>query len=101
MRYKLVLNIRHVGDVVDGEFVTHLKETQNLWDYVEKWKANPVTMGDHEEPMDWNDEIKVWYKLMGDLQRDTVLRAIPKDPPPPGLPDDAPHARDAGNATAA
>lgn len=90
MRYKLVINIRHVGDVVDGEFVTHLKEMQNLWDYVAKWKDKPVTMGDGEQTMDWKDPIKVWYKLMGDMPRDTVLRAIPKDPPPDGLPADAP-----------
>jgi hypothetical protein len=92
MRYKLVINIRYVGDVVDGVFTSHLKEMQHLWNHIEKWKTEPVTMGDHEEPMDWNDEIKVWYKLMGDLRRDTMLRAIPKDPPPAGLPDDAPLA---------
>jgi len=90
MRYKLVINIRHVGDVVDGEFVTHLKEMHNLWGYIAEWKEKPVTMGEREEPMDWHDPVKVWYKLMGDLPRDTVLRAIPKDPPPAGLPEDAP-----------
>lgn len=92
MRYKLVLNIRYVGDVIDGEFVTHLKDMQHLLSYIEKWKDKPVTMGDHEEPMDWTDEVKVWYKLMGDLRRDTMLRAIPKDPPPANLPPDAPFA---------
>lgn len=90
MRYKLVINIRHVGDVVDGEFVTHLKEMHNLWDYIGKWKDKPVTMDTGEEPMDWGDPIKVWYKLMGDMPRDTVMRAIPKDPPPDGLPATAP-----------
>lgn len=90
MHYKLVLNIRHVGDIIDGRFVTHLKAMETLWAYIDKWKDTPVTLGGHVEPMDWDDPVKVWYKLMGDLPRDTSLRAIPKDPPPPGLPQDAP-----------
>ena len=97
MHYKLVINIRYVGDVIDGKFVTHLKEMDHLWAYLDKWKDKPVTIGDHEEPMDWDDPIKVWYKLMGDMRRDTMVRAIAKDPPPAGLPDDAPYARNVPN----
>jgi len=90
MRYKIVLNIRYVGDVVDGSFTTHLREMQHLLEYIEQWMPRPVTIGGREEPMDWDDPVKVWHKLMGNLPRETMLRAIPKDPPPAGLPDDAP-----------
>lgn len=90
MRYKIVLNIRYVGDVVDGVFSTHLKGMQHLQGYIEQWMPNPVTIGENEEPMDWADPVKVWYKMMGNLQAETILRAIPKDPPPEGVPADAP-----------
>lgn len=88
------MNIRHVGEVVDGRFQTHLKEMGNLQNYLSKWWDQPVTMDERKEPMDWDDPIKVWYKLMGDMLRETPLRAVPLDPPPPGLPDDAPRARE-------
>ncbi|HEY3269039.1 MAG TPA: hypothetical protein VGM37_19175 [Armatimonadota bacterium] len=90
MHYRIVVNIRHVGDIEDGRFTTHLKGMDAFAAYFDKWKDNPVSMGDHEEPMDWGDPIKVWYKLMGDMPHQTVLRAIPKDPPPAGLPPGAP-----------
>ena|GEM_PF-6524052 len=90
MRYRIVLNIRHIGMVEDGRFTTHLKEMGQMQAYLNSWWNKPVTMGDHDEPMDWDDPVKVWYKLMGNLLKETSLRAVPLDPPPPGLPPDAP-----------
>ena len=90
MRYRIVMNIRHVGEVVDGEFRTHLKAMDNLTAYLKPWWNQPVRIADREEPMDWNDEVKVWYKLMDNLMKDTPLRAVPMDPPPSTLPPDAP-----------
>ena len=94
MRYRIVLNIRHVGEVVDGRFSTHLKEMGTLQAYLDKWWNKPVRMGGGEAPMDWDDPVKVWYKLMGDMLQDTPLRAVPLDPPPEGLPEDAPRAKE-------
>jgi hypothetical protein len=90
MHYRLFIMVRHIGDVRNGKFTTHLREADNLVAFFNNWKDRPVTIGDREEPMDWNDPIKVWYKLIGNLQKETHMRARPVDPPPPGLPPDAP-----------
>ena len=94
MKYRIVLNIRHIGEVVDGRFTTHLKEMGPMKAYLDTWWDKPVTVSGAEQPMDWDDPVKVWHKLMGDMMRDTQLRAVPLDPPPAGLPDDAPRMRE-------